>query len=130
MLEDRDSLVLYTTAVCNLNCRYCFIDKNPALKQIDDCLDGSFLASPDYYFEFAKKMFLQHKLEEVQFWGGEPFLGMHRAYPTVEKLIGYYPNLKKFLVSTNFVSTCFFEEFFGLINVLNNHPDRHFEFSL
>ena len=47
MLKDRYSLVLYTTAVCNLNCRYCFIDKNPALKQIDDYLDKSFLADPE-----------------------------------------------------------------------------------
>ena len=130
MIQDRNSLVLYTTAVCNLNCRYCFIDKNPALKQIDNFLDDSFLASPEYYFQFAKKMFLKDKLEEVQFWGGEPFLGMHRAYPTVTKLIDYYPNLRRFLVSTNFVSSCFFEEFYGLINVLNQHPGRTFEFSL
>ena len=130
MIQDRNSLVLYTTAVCNLNCRYCFIDKNPALKQIDNFLDDSFLASPEYYFQFAKKMFLKDKLEEVQFWGGEPFLGMHRAYPTVTKLIDYYPNLRRFLVSTNFVSSCFFEEFYGLINVLNQHPGRTFEFLL
>lgn len=130
MIQDRQSLVLYTTAVCNLNCRYCFIDKNPALKQIDDFLDDSFLASPDYYFEFAKKMFLKDKLEEVQFWGGEPFLGMHRAYPTIKKLIEYYPNLNRFLVSTNFVSSCFFKEFYGLIDVLNQYPERTFEFSL
>ena len=130
MLQDRDSLVLYTTAVCNLNCRYCFIDKNPALKQIDDFLDDSFLGDTEYYFQFAKKMFLKDKLEQVQFWGGEPFLGMHRAYPTVEKLINYYPNLKSFLVSTNFVAPCFFDEFYGLINVLNQHPERNFEFSL
>ena len=130
MLQDRNSLVLYTTAVCNLNCRYCFIDKNPALKQIDDFLDDSFLATPDYYFQFAKRMFLKDNLEEIQFWGGEPFLGMHRAYPTVEKLIGYYPRLERFMVSTNFVSSCFFDEFYGLINVLNQHPERHFEFSL
>lgn len=130
MLKDRYSLVLYTTAVCNLNCRYCFIDKNPALKQIDDYLDKSFLADPEYYFEFAKKMFLKDKLSEVQFWGGEPFLGMHRAYPTIKKLIEYYPNLSNFLVSTNFVSSCFFDEFYGLMKVLGEYPERNFEFSL
>lgn len=130
MLKDRKSLVLYTTAVCNLNCRYCFIDKNPALQSIDQYLDDSFLKNEEYYFEFAKKMFLQDKLTQVQFWGGEPFLGMHRAYPTIKRLIEYFPNLKEFVVSTNFVSHCFFEEFYGLLKVLGTYPERNFEFSL
>jgi sulfatase maturation enzyme AslB (radical SAM superfamily) len=65
MLKDRTSLVLYTTAVCNLNCRYCFIDKNPALQSIDSYLDDSFLKDENYYFEFAKRTFLQDKLEQV-----------------------------------------------------------------
>lgn len=130
MLEHRRSLVLYTTAVCNLNCRYCFIDKNPALQSIDQYLDDSFLKDEEYYFNFAKKMFLQNKLEQVQFWGGEPFLGMHRAYPTVKKLIEYFPNLKDFMVSTNFVSSCFFKEFYGLMQVLGTYPNREFTFNL
>ena len=130
MLKDRRSLVLYTTAVCNLNCRYCFIDKNPALKSIDQYLDDSFLQNEEYYFEFAKKMFLQDKLTQIQFWGGEPFLGMHRAYPTVRRLIGYFPNLKEFMASTNFVSHCFFDEFYGLLKVFGEFPNRQFDFSL
>lgn len=130
MIQDRKSLILYTTAVCNLNCRYCFIDKNPALQTIDQYLDDSFLKDENYYFNFAKKMFLPEKLTQVQFWGGEPFLGMHRAYPIVNKLIPYFTNLKDFLASTNFVSHCFFEEFYGLLAVLGSFPNRKFEFAL
>lgn len=130
MLKDRKSLVLYTTAVCNLNCRYCFIDKNPALQSIDKYLDGSFLDNQEYYFEFAKRMFLQDKLTQIQFWGGEPFLGMHRAYPTVKKMIEYFPKLEEFMVSTNFVSHCFFEECYGLLNVFKEFPQRKFSISL
>ena len=65
MKEHRTSLVLYTTAVCNLNCRYCFIDKNPALQKIDEFLDHSFLETPDYYFDFAKETFEQNKLTQI-----------------------------------------------------------------
>jgi sulfatase maturation enzyme AslB (radical SAM superfamily) len=52
---ERDTLTLYTTAVCNLNCSYCYIDKNESLIAIDEMLDKSFIG--DYYFNFAKDMF-------------------------------------------------------------------------
>ena len=130
MIENRDCLILYTTAVCNLNCKYCFIDKNPSLKTIDEYLDESFMDTPDYYFNFAKKMVLQDKLKSMQFWGGEPFLAMHRAYYTVEKCIEYYPNLQEFMASTNFVSKEFFNEFYGFLKVLSKFPNRNFTYNL
>lgn len=130
MIEHRHTVVLYTTAVCNLNCRYCFIDKNPALQQIDKYLEASYLDTPNYYLDFAKEAFLQDRLQAVQFWGGEPSLGFHRAYGTIEKFINYFPNLREFMTSTNFVSDIFFQEFFGLINILKQHPDREFKFYL
>ena len=65
MKEHRRCLILYTTATCNLNCTYCFIDKNPALVKIDNWLDESFMQTPDYYFNLAKEMFIRENLEEM-----------------------------------------------------------------
>lgn len=129
MEQDRNVLILYTTAVCNLNCVYCYIDKNPALVEIDRILDESFQG--DYYFNFAKKMFPNpEQLGEVEFWGGEPTLRLDRAYHTVDKLISYYPNLKRFMMSTNFTGTNWFDQFYGLMSILAKYPDRKFNFSL
>lgn len=65
MVKDRKTLVLYSTAVCNLKCTYCFIDKNPALQKIDQLLDESYKG--DYYFNFAKQVFPDpNQLEEIQ----------------------------------------------------------------
>lgn len=101
MEKDRSVCVLYTDAVCNLKCTYCFIDKNPALVRIDKLLDESFKG--DYYYEFAKKVFPNpQQLTEVQIWGGEPTLYLERTHYTISKLLGYYPNLSKFMFSTNF----------------------------
>lgn len=50
MIKDRDTAVFYPNATCNLKCRYCGIDKNPALGIIDKMLDESF-KDPTYYFE-------------------------------------------------------------------------------
>lgn len=130
MKEHRRCLILYTTATCNLNCTYCFIDKNPALVKIDNWLDESFMQTPDYYFNLAKEMFIRENLEEMQMWGGEPFLAMHRAYHTVDECIKYFPNLKTFMASTNMVSPQFSDEFWGLIDVLGKHSDRQFTFRL
>jgi pyruvate formate-lyase activating enzyme-like uncharacterized protein len=42
MIKDRRTAVLFTCGICNLNCRYCNIDKNPALLEIDKILEESF----------------------------------------------------------------------------------------
>lgn len=129
MEKDREILVLYTTAVCNLKCKYCYIDKNPALKKIDDILDESFKS--DYYFNFAKKMFPdKYQLKEVQFWGGEPSIRLDRSFYTVNKLIKYYPNLSKFMTSTNFTIDNWHQQFYGLLKLLGNFPKRRFEVDL
>ena len=61
----RKSAVFYTCATCNLHCRYCSIDKNPALKEIDKLLEESF-KDPNYYFERVKKYFpIKSDLEEI-----------------------------------------------------------------
>ena len=126
----RQILVLYTTAVCNLNCSYCYIDKNPALKHIDDILDDSF-KDENYYFDFAKEIFPNpQQLKEIQYWGGEPTLRFDRAYNITEKLIEYYPNLKSFLFSTNFIGNHWFEQVTNFLNILAKFPDREFILSI
>lgn len=125
----RNHLVLYTTAVCNLKCVYCYIDKNPALKKIDEILDESFKG--DYYFEFAKDMFPDpNQLQCVEFWGGEPILRLDRAHYTVKKLIEHYPNLSEFFMSTNFTYTEWNKRFFDFIKLLQSYPERKFYFNL
>lgn len=55
MIKDRETAVFFTCGICNLNCRYCNIDKNPILKDIDQILEESF--KDDYYFNRVKKYF-------------------------------------------------------------------------
>lgn len=124
----RTTMILYTTAVCNLNCVYCYIDKSPSLIKIDKILDNSF--NSDYYFEFSKQIFEQNLLEQIQFWGGEPSIGLHRVYDLLPKFIDYYPRLYEFMMSTNFTPSNWFDEFYGFLEILGRYPDRPFKFSL
>jgi len=129
MITERETLIIYTAAICNLKCTYCYIDKNPALKEIDDILDESFKG--DYYFNFTKQMFPDpYQLKEIQTWGGEPFISMHRAYDLIENIINYYPNFNSFFSSTNFTVPNWIEEFEGLINIFKKHPNRKFNVTI
>lgn len=125
----RRNLILYTTAVCNLKCSYCYIDKNPALQKIDAILDESFKG--DYYFNFAKEMFPdKNSLEEVGFWGGEPTIRLDRAFYTLNKLIDYYPNLSTINFSTNFTTKNWFEQIGNLCKLLSNFENRKFRLEI
>jgi len=123
--EERDTAVLYTCGVCNLNCRYCTIDKNPVLKDIDKELEESFKG--DYYFNRIKEYFpRKDQLKHIETWGGEPFLHMDRIYPLLHKLIKYYPYFNELFSSTNFSYDDWTNQFMGLANQFAQYPYRQF----
>lgn len=129
MVNDRKVAILYTSAVCNLNCVYCSIDKNPALKVIDKILEDSFNGS--YYFDYMREIFPDPKqLTRIETWGGEPSLGWHRIHHVLRDVIGYYPNFSEFFSSTNMVQPNFQSELADLLSVFAEYPDRKFKFVL
>lgn len=125
----RQSMILYTSALCNLKCTYCFIDKNPILSDIDKKLAESY-NSTDYYFNFSKELFEQDALNEMQFWGGEPSQGLHRVVSILDNFLDYYPNLSHFMMSTNLTLPNWFEEMGNFLAKLGERTDRNFTFSL
>lgn len=122
-----ETCVLYDDSICNLKCRYCYIDKNPSLLEIDKILDKSF--EGDYYFNFSKKIFEQDKLKEIQIWGGEPSLHLDRTFNTIKQMIEYYPNLTTIMFSSNLTTSCFMDQLTGLIRLLNQF-DKEFTIQL
>lgn len=126
-----NTAIFYTCGVCNLQCRYCGIDKNPILKKIDEALEKSFSDGGEYYFNQVKKYFINKgQLRRVETWGGEPFMTMDRIHPLVHKLINYYPYFDTMFSSTNFSYPQWSDQFFGLMNVFGQYPERDFTFEL
>lgn len=127
---ERKTAVLYSTAVCNLNCTYCYINKNKGLSAIDRVLADSF-ADPDYYFDFIRNYFPnRNSLQELQVWGAETFLHMERVHPTLHRLIGHYPFLRRFFASTNFSYPEWTDKVFGLLEQFAGYAPRRFDVSL
>lgn len=103
MQNELNTAIFYTCGVCNLQCRYCGIDKNPILKKIDDALGESFNDGGEYYFSQVQKYFPNRgQLRNIETWGGEPFMKMDRIYPLLHKIICYYPYFDTMFSSTNF----------------------------
>lgn len=126
--KERNTAIFYTCGVCNLQCRYCGIDKNPILKTIDEALGKSF--EGDYYFNRVKEYFDKGQLKRVETWGGEPFLHMDRIYPLVNQLIEYYPYFDEMYSSTNFSYPQWLEQVFGLFDQFGKYPHRDFHYQL
>lgn len=126
----RTTAILYSTAVCNLNCTYCYINKNKGLSAIDQVLAESF-ADPGYYFDFIRDYFPQRgDLQNLEVWGAETFLHMERVFPTLHKLIGYYPFLRRFFASTNFSYPEWTDKVFDLLAQFAGYAPRRFDVTL
>lgn len=125
MQENRSTAIIYTSAVCNLNCTYCYIDKNKALVTIDNILKESF--EGDYYINFMKDMFPDpYQLRNLETWGGEPFIGMDRCYRLIDQMINHFPNFNSFFSSTNLTTPDWMDQFKGLVDTFARHPEREF----
>lgn len=129
MNNNYNTAVFFTYGMCNLKCKYCNIDKNPALKEIDNKLKESF--ETDYYFNQLKKYFPNRgQLTSIETWGGEPFMGMHRIYNLLHQIIDYYPYFQNMYSSTNFSYKNWCDEVFGLFNQFKDYSYKDFNFCL
>lgn len=127
--KKRNTVILYSCGICNLNCSYCCIDKNPALKIIDDKLGKSF--EGNYYFDKIKTYFpTKGQLKRLETWGGEPFLKMERVHNLLRQIINYYPYFNTMFSSTNFSFSNWNDKFFELMSVFGEFPIRRFTFEL
>ena len=100
-LRNMSTAVVFSCGTCNLNCRYCAIDKNPALKDVDNLLEESF--KNDYYIEKIRKYFPdKNQLMRLETWGGEPIYKIERIFPLLDKIVKEFPNFNSYFSSTNF----------------------------
>lgn len=107
--------VLFTTALCQLSCGYCYICKDAAggLKQIDDEIADAI--SSGEFLESTYKA-TGSELRQLTLWGGEPLLHLDRFTEHLQEWFDKFPKLNQFFMSTNFASS-------GAIDQLKNFFD-------
>lgn len=124
------NLVLYSYGKCNLNCRYCTIDKNPSLNDLDKLLEDSFINYETDYVPRIEKYFPNNTLTQVETWGGEPLARIERIFPLLNYIINHQSNFKTFFSSTNFSYTWWFDEIKALIDFFSEYSGRTFEIKI
>lgn len=127
------SVVLYDTALCNLNCRYCFISKNPSINAVDKELEQCFL-DENYFSNLLKHYVSEDEIKEIhmlEIWGGEPLLKLKRIYSFIKKLVDLAPDFNEIFFSSNFTHQNVIPGIQDLYNFLKeNFPEKNFNISI
>lgn len=99
-----NQMTLFTTALCNLNCSYCYICKDVAggLQLIDKDIEKDFEEGNQIKQILEFDPSIRDSLEGITLWGGEPFLHAERFIDKMEDYFEAFPNLYKIETSTNF----------------------------
>lgn len=92
---------LFASAVCNMNCRYCYIPKNDEMHNIHKRIragirDGTFYQTIHEIFG--------DRLECISFWGTEPTLVMDDIVETIDNLLSLSGSLKTISFSSNMLT--------------------------
>ena len=83
------NITLFTTALCNLNCGYCYIckDATGCLKQIDDDLAKDFENGSQIKQVYDVDPEADKHIKHITLWGGEPFLHIERFIDHFEEYV-------------------------------------------
>ena len=100
------AMTLFVSGSCNLNCSYCYIHKNPALKIIDKEIKDAWETGE--YLKTVKKVFdkMHAKLDNVtaiSLWGGESTLHLKSVNSQLEDLYSLCPHINNIGFSSNFM---------------------------
>lgn len=126
-------ITLYTTALCNLNCTYCYIckDNTNALKEIDNDIKEDW--ETGNYIKRLKEDFpptYLKTIKRIDLWGGETLIGMDRFTNSFLDFCKVLPNFQNISFSTNLVVPNTIEILQRLLNKISEKPDRVFYIDL
>lgn len=93
---------LFSSAICNLNCSYCYIPKLNCMGNIHREIISKI--ESEEYFQDLKNLYGEN-LNSISLWGGEPSLILPTLGKKLNVLFEYFPKLYKIFFSTNFITS-------------------------
>ena len=133
-MNDINSLTLFTSESCNLNCSYCDIASHldpklhnlEAKKVKESLINGQYLNTIKEAFQ--KLNIDKYQIENLELWGQEPTLTLKEFNIFFPQLYELCPNIQKLLFSTNGVANIV--EIINLIKIINNITNKKFILNL
>lgn len=92
---------IFSSAVCPLDCKYCYIPKTPSMKNLQEKIIEK-LKNKTFIDDLEK--FYGDRLEHLAMWGAEPTLTLNYIGDAVPDLIKKFPKLKSFSLSTSLMT--------------------------
>lgn len=124
------NVTIYLTSKCNLQCKYCYIEKNQNfLNEMDIPIAENQLSYWKQVLAFNKD--IKYTLRSLTFWGGEPLLSFDRLYTILPPFLKECKFLNTFNFSTNFTLDQGAYRIIHFINFLQeNYRNRKFIINL
>jgi sulfatase maturation enzyme AslB (radical SAM superfamily) len=117
---------LFSAGFCNMDCAYCYIHKNKAMKKINDKIvekikDGR-------YIQELKQIYGEN-LTHLSLWGTEPTINMIDITESmVDDLLKEFPKLENFMFSTNLLDNT--EKIITFVSKLNKCTERNLKLDI
>lgn len=126
-----ESIDFISSAACNLNCSFCYLNKNKAYSEFNQWIREGFKNKT--YIKNAYETVLALNANPcdvniVQFWGGESLYQIQDIIDNISEIYLYFPKVNTFKVSTNFLIDI--EKLFELFQTIDNITKVFTTFSL
>ncbi len=92
---------IFSSAICNLDCKYCYIIKDKFNNTAQKSILENFFADSNYIEKL--QINFGDTLESLSLWGAEPTLTLDLVTKSISKLVSAFPKLKEFSFSTNLI---------------------------
>lgn len=118
---------LFTTALCNLQCKYCYIckDVNGGLRTIDKEIEEGFSSGKFLQQIIDLEPNIVNTLDSITLWGGEPFLYLERFTNVFDDWANTFQNLKTIDISSNFTVETMPEKLQALLLKIENEYQKN-----
>ena len=116
------SLSLLSSSACNLNCQFCFLNKNKSFNEYDKQILKAWKEKT--YIKNVNQALLKmgenpNNIKFINFWGGETLLHITELTENLSELYKYFPNISQFLFPTNWSVNI--KEFFNFIQEVDKY---------
>lgn len=120
------SLTLISSAMCNLDCSFCYLNKNKSFTSFNTLVrkawkDGTYISNVCKSLD--KLQIDKNYITIIQLWGGETLLSINDVTENIQEIYKNFPNVNEWMVSTNWTSNVYdIFNFFKAIDDNSNHP--------
>ncbi len=124
------NLTIFTSAICNLNCTYCYVKKDNSLLEYDESVVES-IKNNEYISRFQSDFPESvNSLTTLEFWGAEPSVHLDLVADKLEDYKKAFPNLTNINMSSNYTLPNFIDNVTELLDAMGKIKNTNWKFHL